>query len=85
MSDNDQTPFDLMTIQHLGAAVLLCWGELSMATQELILDRANDTVGMVPVREVRDQIADLLRRRARLVSSSPRSHEQQTQTTPARR
>jgi hypothetical protein len=57
-------------IQHLGAAVLLCWDELPRTIQKLILDRANDTVGMVPVLEIRDQIADLLCRRGKRNSSS---------------
>jgi hypothetical protein len=57
---------DQMMLQHLGASVLLCWNDLPWQTQELILDQANDAVGIVPVPRIRDQIAYFLMRRTRV-------------------
>ncbi len=57
---------DQMMLQHLGASVLLCWNDLPWQMQELILDQANDAVGIVPLPKVRDQIASFLMRRTRV-------------------
>jgi hypothetical protein len=54
---------DQRLIEHLGAAVLLCWTEIPVEVQKLILDQANDTVGIVPVPDLRDQIREMLSRR----------------------
>jgi hypothetical protein len=57
---------DQVMLQHLGASVLLCWNDLPWQTQELILDQANDAVGIVPAPRIRDQIAYFLMRRTRV-------------------
>jgi hypothetical protein len=65
MSESQPLTGDQMMFQYLGASVLLCWNELPWQMQELILDQANDAIGIVPVPRVRDQIAMFLMRRTR--------------------
>jgi hypothetical protein len=50
-------------IQHMGAAVLLCWHELPTAAQERILLQAEDVIGIAPTGAIRDQILRLVERR----------------------
>jgi hypothetical protein len=57
-------PSDGLIIQHLGAAVMLCWHELPLTVQEQILAQSNDVVGVAPVTGIRDQILRLMLRRA---------------------
>jgi hypothetical protein len=64
MSDRQTLTADQVMLQYLGASVLLCWQELPKRMQELILDQANDAVGIVPAPMIRDQIASFLTRRA---------------------
>lgn len=49
-------------LQQLGAAVLLCWDELSFQSQTRILDQANDIIGLAPMPEARNEIVKLLQR-----------------------
>jgi hypothetical protein len=64
MSEEQTRTGDQMMIQYLDASVLLCWNELPRRMQQLILDQANDAVGIVEVPQVREQIAFFLARRA---------------------
>ena len=66
MNESQTQTVDQMMIQYLGASVLLCWNELPWQTQELILDQANDAIGIVPLPAVRDQITSFLMRRTRV-------------------
>ena len=63
MSEVHTMTGDQLMMQYLGASVLLCWHELPRRMQELILDQANDAVGIVPAPMIRDQIASFLVRR----------------------
>ena len=49
-------------LQQLGAAVLLCWDDLSLQSQNRILDQANDIIGLAPMPEARNEIVKLLLR-----------------------
>ncbi len=55
-------PSDEQVIQHLGAAVLLCWDELPFHAQTKILAQANDIIGLTPIPEARTEIVKLLLR-----------------------
>ena len=55
---------DAEIIQQLGAAVLLCWHELSFMSQGQILAQAHDMIGVMPMPNARDRIVGLLLRRA---------------------
>jgi hypothetical protein len=59
-----ERPPDDAIIQQLGAAVLLCWNELSSELQNQILTQAQDMIGVTPMLNVLDQIVGLLLRRA---------------------
>ena len=63
---DDKLPSDAEIIQQLGAAVLLCWHELSVMSQGKILAQAHDLIGVMPMSNARDQIVGLLLRRAHL-------------------
>ena len=55
-------PTDDELLQHLGAAVLLCWNELSFSSQVKILAQTNDVIGTKPIPEARNEIVKLLLR-----------------------
>jgi hypothetical protein len=57
-------PSDELIIQHLGAAVMLCWHELPLTVQQQILAQSTDVVGVAPITGIRDQIVGLMSRRA---------------------
>ena len=59
-----QRPADAAIIQHLGAAVMLCWSDLPRSAQDRILAQANDTIGGLPITGVRDHIEKLVLRHA---------------------
>ena len=59
-----ERPPDEAIIQQLGAAVLLCWHELSFVSQDRILAQAQDVIGVAPLPDARDRIVGLLLRRA---------------------
>jgi hypothetical protein len=46
-------PSNELNLQQLGAAVLLCWDDLSFQSQTSILDQANDIIGSAPMPEAR--------------------------------
>ena len=56
-------PPDELVLQQLGAAVLLCWGQLPLSTKKTILDQTDDVIGLPPVPGIRDEIVQLLSRR----------------------
>jgi hypothetical protein len=56
-------PGNELILQQLGAAVLLCWDDLSFRSQTRILDQANDIIGLAPMLEARNEIVKLLQRR----------------------
>jgi hypothetical protein len=58
-----ERPPDEAIIQQLGAAVLLCWHELSFVAQDKILVQAQDMIGIAPMPNARDRIVGLLLRR----------------------
>ena len=73
--NHDQIPTnDQLMVQYLGAAVLLCWQDLPGKMQKLILDQANDAIGIVRAPMIRDQISQFLSRRSR---STPQRHDRQ--------
>jgi hypothetical protein len=55
-------PSDDELLRHLGAAVLLCWNELSFSSQVKILAQTNDVIGTKPIPEARNEIVKLLLR-----------------------
>jgi hypothetical protein len=55
-------PNNELILQQLGAAVLLCWDDLSFQSQTGILDQANDIIGLAPMPEARNEIVKLLLR-----------------------
>jgi hypothetical protein len=57
---------DELIFQHLGAAVMLCWDELSSETQARILNQTKDIIGLTLVPRVHDQVVALLRRRRKI-------------------
>ena len=64
MTEIDKLPSDAEIILQLGAAVLLCWHELSFMSQGQILAQAHDMIGVMPMFNARDRIVGLLLRRA---------------------
>ena len=58
-------PSDDELLQHLGAAVLLCWNDLSFPAQVRILAQTNDVIGTKPIPEARNEIVKLLLRRTK--------------------
>jgi hypothetical protein len=60
--DSSATPADSLIFQYLGTAVMLCWADLPFKAREQILNQANDMIGVVPVRGIRDRIIGLLLR-----------------------
>jgi hypothetical protein len=55
-------PSNEQILQQLGAAVLLCWDDLSFQSQTRILDQANDIIGLAPMPGARNEIVKLLLR-----------------------
>ncbi len=55
-------PGNELILQQLGAAVLLCWDDLSLQSRTRILDQANDIIGLAPMPEARNEIVKLLQR-----------------------
>jgi hypothetical protein len=53
---------DEITLQYLGAAVVLHWSELPAATQQAILQRAESVGALPPVTSLHEQIKSLIRR-----------------------
>jgi hypothetical protein len=53
-------------LQHLGAAGLLCWNELSFSSQVKILAQTNDVIGTKPIPEARNEIVKLLLRHTKM-------------------
>jgi hypothetical protein len=49
-----------------GAAVLLCWNELSFSSQLKILAQTNDVIGTKPIPEARNEIVKLLLRHTKM-------------------
>ena len=59
-------PPDEMVLQHLGAAVMLCWSQLPLGVRDQILRQADDVIGLAPIPGVRNEIVKLMLRRAKL-------------------
>ena len=59
-------PSDEMILQHLGAAVMLCWAQLPLSARDQILRQADDVIGLAPVPQVRNEIVRLMLRHAKL-------------------
>jgi hypothetical protein len=59
-------PSDEMVLQHLGAAVMLCWAQLPLGARDQILRQADDVIGLAPVPQVRNEIVKLMLRRAKV-------------------
>lgn len=57
---------DEAILQHLGAAVMLCWSQLPLSARDQILRQADDVVGLAPVPRVRNEIVRLMLRHAKL-------------------
>jgi hypothetical protein len=55
-----------MVLQHLGAAVMLCWAQLPLGARDQILRQADDVIGLAPVPQVRNEIVKLMLRRAKV-------------------
>ena len=50
---------DELIVQHLGAAVMLCWHDLPEEAQNRVLVEAKNVVGVARVPEIADQIIRL--------------------------
>ena len=59
------SPPDELILQHLGAAVMLCWSHLPLAARDTILHQADDVIGLPPIPQSRNQIVRLLLRNAK--------------------
>jgi hypothetical protein len=57
---------DEVILQHLGAAVMLCWSQLPLSARDQILRQADDVIGLTPVPRVRNEIVRLMLRHAKL-------------------
>ncbi len=67
MPDEDRTTSsDELILTHLGSAVLLCWDELPSEAQAMILDQADDIIGLRPIPDARIRIVELLLRHTKL-------------------
>jgi hypothetical protein len=58
----DRLPDELI-LQHLGAAVMLCWSRLPLGPREQILNQAGDVLGLAPAS--REDIIKLLLRHSK--------------------
>lgn len=56
-------PSDEVILQHLGAAVALCWTRLPLGAREQILNQVVDTIGLTPAS--RQDVIKLLLRHAK--------------------
>jgi len=65
MPASSDRPSDELILQHLGAAVLLCWAQLPLAARDRILRQADDVIGLTPIPQVRNEIVKLLLRHAK--------------------
>lgn len=77
MSTLSDRPSDELIFQHLGAAVVLCWGQLPAVARDQILRQADDVIGLAPIPEIRNEIVKLLIRKAKaqwLAASQAISH-----------
>lgn len=59
-------PPDELILQHLGAAVMLCWAQLPLAARDRILRQADDVIGLTPIPEIRNEIVRLQLRHAKV-------------------
>ena len=59
-------PSDELVLQHLGAAVVLCWAQLPLVARDRILRQADDVIGLAPIPQIRDEIVRLMLRRAKV-------------------
>ena len=59
-------PCDEVVLQHLGAAVMLCWVQLPLGARDQILRQADDVIGLAPIPQVREEIVKLMLRRAKV-------------------
>jgi hypothetical protein len=66
VGSGSRRPTDDELLQHLGAAVLLCWNELSFSSQVKILAQTNDVIGTKPIPEARNEIVKLLLRHTKM-------------------
>jgi hypothetical protein len=64
MRISDNAPDELI-LQHLGAAVMLCWSHLPLAARETILHQSDDVIGLPPIPQSQSQIVKLLLRNAK--------------------
>jgi hypothetical protein len=46
MTSIEEQPLDELILQHLGAAVMLCWSKLPLTARNTILDQAGDIIGL---------------------------------------
>jgi hypothetical protein len=60
-----ERPSDEMILQHLGAAVMLCWAQLPLGARDQILRQADDVIGLAPIPQIRTEIVKLLLRHAK--------------------
>jgi hypothetical protein len=65
MSTLSNRPPDELVLQHLGAAIVLCWAQLPPAARDRILRQADDVIGLAPIPEIRNEIVKLLLRHAK--------------------
>lgn len=59
-------PSDEAILQHLGAAVMLCWAQLPLGARDQILRQADDVIGLAPIPQVRNEIVKLMLRHAKV-------------------
>ncbi len=60
-----ERPSDKLILQHLGAAVVLCWAQLPLGARDRILRQADDVIGLPPIPQIRNEIVQLLLRHAK--------------------
>jgi hypothetical protein len=59
-------PGDGELLRHLGAAVLLCWNDVSFRTPVKIPAQANDVIGTRPIPQARSEIVKPLLRQTKM-------------------
>ncbi len=65
MTHLSNRPPDALILQHLGAAVMLCWSRLPLGARELILRQTDDVIGLSPLPQAKGAIVKLLLRNAK--------------------
>lgn len=65
MPTSSERPSDELILQHLGAAIVLCWAQLPPGARDQILRQADDVIGLAPIPEIRNEIVKLLLRHAK--------------------